>query len=62
VSHRNSIEFKVSARHALFTDPLTRIGGEKCSYHLPTYEVDFPRFSRHLSASVSKLFERQRAQ
>ena len=39
MSHRNSIEFKVSARHALFTDPLTRIGGEKCSYHLPTYEA-----------------------
>jgi len=39
VSHRNNIEFKVSARHALFTDPLTRIGGEKCSYHLPTYEA-----------------------
>ncbi|OZA28443.1 MAG: type I-C CRISPR-associated protein Cas5 [Hydrogenophilales bacterium 17-64-11] len=39
MSHRNNIEFKVSARHALFTDPLTRIGGEKCSYHLPTYEA-----------------------
>ncbi len=39
MSHRNSIEFKVSARHALFTDPLTRVGGEKCSYHLPTYEA-----------------------
>lgn len=37
--NRNSIEFKVSARHALFTDPLTRVGGEKCSYHLPTYEA-----------------------
>lgn len=36
---RNQIEFKVWARHALFTDPLTRIGGEKCSYHLPTYEA-----------------------
>ena len=36
---RNSIEFKVWARHALFTDPLTRVGGEKCSYHLPTYEA-----------------------
>lgn len=36
---RNSIEFKVWARHALFTDPLTRIGGEKCSYHIPTYEA-----------------------
>jgi CRISPR-associated protein Cas5d len=39
VAERNSIEFKVSARHALFTDPLTRIGGEKCSYHVPTYEA-----------------------
>ncbi len=33
------ITFKVWARHALFTDPLTRIGGEKCSYHVPTYEA-----------------------
>jgi len=29
----------VWARHALFTDPLTRVGGEKCSYHVPTYEA-----------------------
>ena len=36
---RNSIEFKVWARHALFTDPLTKVGGEKCSYHVPTYEA-----------------------
>ena len=36
---KNGIEFKVSGRHALFTDPLTRIGGEKCSYHIPTYEA-----------------------
>mgnify|MGYP001581611154 CR=1 FL=1 len=35
---RNSIEFKVWGRYALFTDPLTRVGGEKCSYHVPTYE------------------------
>lgn len=39
MSVKNSIEFKVWARHALFTDPLTRIGGEKCSYHIPTYEA-----------------------
>jgi CRISPR-associated protein Cas5d len=39
MAERNSIEFKVSARHALFTDPMTRIGGEKCSYHIPTYEA-----------------------
>lgn len=37
--HRNSIEFKVSGRYALFTDPLTKVGGEKCSYHIPTYEA-----------------------
>lgn len=36
---KNGITFKVWARHALFTDPLTRIGGEKCSYHIPTYEA-----------------------
>lgn len=38
-STRNSIEFKVWGRHALFTDPLTKVGGEKCSYHVPTYEA-----------------------
>jgi len=36
---RNSIEFKVWARYALFTDPLTKVGGEKSSYHVPTYEA-----------------------
>ncbi len=36
---KNSIEFRVWARHALFTDPLTKAGGEKCSYHIPTYEA-----------------------
>ena len=38
-SSNTSIEFKVWGRYALFTDPLTRIGGEKCSYHVPTYEA-----------------------
>jgi CRISPR-associated protein Cas5d len=38
-AHRNSIEFKVWGRYALFTDPLTKVGGEKCSYHVPTYEA-----------------------
>lgn len=23
----------------MFTDPLTKVGGEKCSYHVPTYEA-----------------------
>ena len=36
---QSCVEFKVSGRFALFTDPLTRIGGEKCSYHVPTYEA-----------------------
>jgi CRISPR-associated protein Cas5d len=36
---RNSIEFCVCGRYALFTDPLTRVGGEKCTYHIPTYEA-----------------------
>lgn len=35
----NIVEFKVSGRYALFTDPLTKIGGEKCSYQIPTYEA-----------------------
>ena len=35
---KNSVEFKVHGRYALFTDPLTRSGGEKSTYHLPTYE------------------------
>lgn len=35
---RNTIEFRVRGRFAMFTDPLTRVGGEKCSYHVPTYE------------------------
>ena len=35
----NRVEFKVWGRCALFTDPLTKIGGEKFSYHIPTYEA-----------------------
>ncbi len=35
----NRVEFKVVGRFALFTDPLTKIGGEKCSYHVPTFEA-----------------------
>jgi CRISPR-associated protein Cas5d len=36
---KNSVMFKVWGRYALFTDPLTRIGGEKYSYQVPTYEA-----------------------
>lgn len=35
---RNSVEFKVYGKYALFTDPITKIGGEKYSYQIPTYE------------------------
>ncbi len=35
----NKVEFKVSGKYALFTDPLTKIGGEKCSYQIPTYQA-----------------------
>lgn len=36
---KNSISFRLWGKYALFTDPITRIGGEKCSYQLPTYEA-----------------------
>lgn len=36
---RNAIQFKVSGEFALFTDPLTKIGGEKFSYPIPTYQA-----------------------
>jgi CRISPR-associated protein Cas5d len=36
---QNIVEFKVTGRYALFTDPLTKIGGEKYSYQIPTYEA-----------------------
>lgn len=35
---RNAIEFQVYGDYALFTDPLTKIGGEKLSYQVPTYQ------------------------
>ena len=35
----NIVEFKVYGKYALFTDPLTKIGGEKCSYQIPTYQA-----------------------
>lgn len=36
---RNSIEYKVYGRYALFSDPIMRVGGEKCTYQIPTYEA-----------------------
>ena len=39
MKYRNTVEFQVSGDYALFSDPVTRVGGEKCSYHIPTYEA-----------------------
>lgn len=36
---KNAIQYRLWGRYALFTDPVTKIGGEKCSYHVPTYEA-----------------------
>ncbi|WP_339269387.1 type I-C CRISPR-associated protein Cas5c [Paenibacillus sp. FSL R5-0470] len=36
---RNGIEFKVYGKYALFTDPLTKLGGEKLTYSVPTYQA-----------------------
>lgn len=37
--HPNIVEFQVSGDYGLFSDPIMRIGGEKCSYQIPTYEA-----------------------
>jgi CRISPR-associated protein Cas5d len=39
MQNKNIVEFKVSGKYALFTDPLTKIGGEKYTYQIPTYEA-----------------------
>ncbi|MBN1482256.1 type I-C CRISPR-associated protein Cas5 [candidate division KSB1 bacterium] len=39
MKYPNTVEFKVWGKYALFTDPLTKIGGEKYSYQIPTYEA-----------------------
>jgi CRISPR-associated protein Cas5d len=36
---RNSIEFELYGPYALFTDPLTKMGGEKMTYNVPTYQA-----------------------
>jgi CRISPR-associated protein Cas5d len=36
---RNSVEFKITGRYAMFADPITRVGGEKFSYQIPTYQA-----------------------
>lgn len=36
--YRNTVEFAVYGKNAMFSDILTRPGGEKSSYPIPTYE------------------------
>lgn len=38
MNKENVLEFKVYGKYALFTDPLTKIGGERASYQVPTYQ------------------------
>lgn len=37
--HDNIVEFQVKGDYGLFSDPVMRVGGEKCSYQIPTYEA-----------------------
>ena len=39
MQHPNIVEFEVTGAYALFSDPVMRVGGEKCSYQIPTYEA-----------------------
>lgn len=36
---KNSITFSLKGRRALFTDPVSRMGGEKFTYQVPTYQA-----------------------
>lgn len=36
---KNILEFTLFGKYALFTDPLTKTGGEKFTYPVPTYEA-----------------------
>lgn len=39
MTHRNTVEFEVKGAYGLFADPIMRVGGEKCTYQVPTYEA-----------------------
>ena len=39
MKYRNSVEFEVYGDYGLFSDPITRVGGEKFTYQVPTYEA-----------------------
>lgn len=39
MEHQNAVSLRVWGRMALFSDPITRVGGEKCTYPVPTYQA-----------------------
>lgn len=39
MEYRNSVEFQVTGEYGMFADPVTRVGGEKFTYQIPTYEA-----------------------
>ena len=46
---RNTVEFEVSGEYALFSDPITRVGGEKFTYMIPTYEAIKEFYIRYIT-------------
>ncbi|MFI3226029.1 MAG: type I-C CRISPR-associated protein Cas5c [Clostridia bacterium] len=39
MKYENSITFEITGDYALFSDPISRPGGEKCTLQIPTYEA-----------------------
>lgn len=39
MNYENRVSFEVSGDYALFSDPVMRVGGEKATYQIPTYEA-----------------------
>ncbi len=39
MQYANQVSFLVYGRYALFSDPVTRVGGEKATYQIPTYQA-----------------------
>ena len=54
MQHSNSIELRVWGRYAMFSDPITRGGGEKINagaYPAFAYFCGFPEIGRYSSSS-----------
>lgn len=39
MKYKNQLSFKVYGEYGLFTDPITKMGGEKMTYQVPTYQA-----------------------